>query len=211
MTARASTQKTALTDISQLDFTKLYTYEEYYTWQFPERIELIDGVPYQLMSAPRTNHQRISISLSARWFNFLEDKNCEVFAAPIDVYFPNPAGGKINTVVQPDLCIVCDTSKIEEKGIKGAPDLVIEILSSNKNRDLTNKYSLYEREGVQEYWIVHPNEKWLVIYTINEEGRFSGSKHYTPEDGNINAVLFPEFKVDLRKLFDFEDLVNDKK
>jgi len=119
------------------------------------------------------------------------------------VYFPNGKGDKINTVVQPDLCIVCDASKIERKGIKGAPDLIIEILSSNKNRDLNEKYILYERERVQEYWIIHPDEKWLVIYTLNDNGKYIGSKHYTVDDGNIHSLLFPNFKVDLQKLFDF--------
>jgi len=191
MTAETSAQRIALTDINQLDFDQLYTYEEYYTWQFPERIELIDGVPFHLMSAPGVPH-------------FLKDKSCKILVAPIDVYFPNATGGKINTVVQPDLCIVCDTAKIERRGIKGAPDLIIEILSSNKKRDLTEKYSLYEREGVQEYWIVHPDEKWLIIYTLNDKAKFIGSQHYTTGDGSINSILFPEFKVDLIQLFDFE-------
>jgi len=119
------------------------------------------------------------------------------------VYFPNVKGDKTNTVVQPDLCIVCDTSKIERKGINGAPDLIIEILSSNKKRDLTEKYALYEREEVQEYWIIHPDEKWLVVYTLNNKAKYIGSKHYTPDDGSIHSLLFPNFKIDLMQLFDF--------
>lgn len=203
MTAQRQSQKINLTDISQLNFDKLYTYEEYFTWQFPERIELIDGVPYHLFPAPNMLHQTIVVSLTVLWGSFLKDKKCKIFVAPFDVYFPNGKSDKINTVVQPDLCIICDSAKIEKKGINGAPDLIIEILSSNQKRDLTDKYSLYEREGVQEYWIVHPDEKWLVIYTLNDNAKYIGSKHFTPEDGSINSVSFPDFKVDLAKLFDF--------
>jgi len=210
MTVANSNTKMGLIDISQLDFNERYTYEEYNSWKFTERIELIDGAPYQVMSAPKIIHQRVSMRLSAMWFNFLFDKNCEVFAAPVDVYFLNPKGGKINTVVQPDLCIVCIASKIEEKGIKGAPDLVIEILSPNNKRDLTEKYSLYEREGVKEYWIVNPNEKWLVIYTLDSNANYIGSKHYTPEDVKVSSILFPAFEVDLKKLFDIETVNQDQ-
>jgi len=208
MTASTAIQKRNLTDVNQLDFNQLYTYEDYCTWQFPERIELIDGVPYQLMSAPKIIHQRISMRLSGWWFIFLQTKSCEVFAAPIDVYFPNPNAGKKNTVVQPDLCIVCNTTKIEEKGISGAPDLVIEILSNDKKRDTHFKFNLYQREGVKEYWVVHPEEDWLIIYTLNEDKKYIGSKHYSVEDEKINSVLFPEFELDLRKLF---EAVNTKK
>ncbi len=93
-TATPSTLRTNLTDISQLDLSKLYTYEEYYTWQFPERIELIDGVPYQLMSAPRTNHQRVSMRFSGLWGNFLDGKSCEVFRCPNRCIFSKPKRSK---------------------------------------------------------------------------------------------------------------------
>jgi len=204
MTANSSIQKFGLTDISQSDFNQLYTYEEYYSWKFPERIELIDGVPYHLFPTPRTIHQYKSGLLFYKWYGFFEGKSCEVFAAPIDVYFSNSNGEKTNTVVQPDICIVCDAAKIEEKGINGAPDLIIEILSPKSKRDTHDKFNLYEREGVKEYWIVHPQDAWLVIYALNDDDKYVGSKHYTQEDGKINSVLFPDFKLDLKKLFEKE-------
>jgi len=118
-------------------------YEEYYTWQFPERVELIDG------TAPSMKHQEVSMTLSRFWANFFNGKKCKVFAAPFDVRFPKRDGSETNTVVQPDLCIICDVSKLENRGVNGSPDLIIEILSpNNPNRDKKVKYNLYEREGV---------------------------------------------------------------
>lgn len=202
VTVDTSIQKMNLTHISQLDFSQLYIYEEYCSWKFPERIELIDGVPYEMMSAPKFIHQRISMRFSRGWANFFDGKPCEVIAAPIDVYFRNTDGVKTNTVVQPDLYIVCDSAKIEENGINGVPDLIIEILSDNKKRDTHYKYNLYQREGVKEYWIEDPSEQWLIIYTLNEASKYTGSKHYGVEDEKINSVLFPEFVLDMVKLFE---------
>lgn len=204
MAVDASIKKMNLTDISQLDFNQLYTCEEYYSWKFPERIELIDGVPYQLMLGPRVIHQRLSMRFSGSWANFLDDKPCEVFAATIDVNFPNPKDGKTNTVVQPDIGNVCEASKIEEKGIYDAPDLIVEILFKDKKRDTHFKYNLYEREGVKEYWIVEPIEQWLIINTLNDNKKYIGSKQFAPEDGKINSVILPDFELDLKQLFDNE-------
>jgi len=202
MTALQS-QHQAITNLNQLDFNKLYTYEEYYTWQFPERVELIDGQLYHLFPGPNAKHQEISMTLSIFWGNFLNGKKCKVYAAPFDVRFPKRDGSKTNTVVQPDLCIICDLSKIEDRGINGAPDLVIEILSpSNSKREMTDKFNLYEREGVKEYWLIHPTEKWLMIYNLDNVHKYIGSKHFTLEDKNVASILFPDFNLDLERLFD---------
>jgi len=150
-------------------------------------------------------HQEVSMTLSGLWFNFLNDKKCKVFAAPFDVRFPKRDGSETNTVVQPDLCIVCDLAKLENRGVNGAPDLVIEILSpSNTKREMNDKYNLYEREGVQEYWLIHPIEKWLMIYHLETLGNYSGSKHFTPEDKSIESVLFPDFSLNLVELFNLD-------
>ncbi len=204
MTAIQSNQP-VISNINQLDFDKLYTYDEYYTWQFADRVELIDGKVYHLFPGPNTKHQEVSANLTYNWYGFFRNKKCKVFAAPFDVRFPKKDGSKTNTVVQPDLCIICDLSKIENRGVNGAPDLIIEILSpNNPNRDKKVKYNLYEREGVKEYWLVHPTEEWLLIYCLNDDGKYVGSKTFTPEDKTVCSVLFPDFKLDLVALFDLD-------
>lgn len=204
MTAIQSQQPTII-NINQLDFEQLYTYKEYYSWQFPDRVELIDGRLYHLFPGPSSKHQEVSVYLAAKWFNFFEKNKCKVFPAPFDVRFPKKDGSETNTVVQPDLCIICDLSKLENKGINGAPDLVIEILSvNNPNRDKKDKYNLYEREGVKEYWLVHPIEKWLLIYNLEKTGKYVGSKKFSSKDESVRSILFPDFNLNLVELFDLE-------
>jgi len=104
------------------------------------------------------------------------------------------------------LCIICDLSKIENRGINGAPDLVIEILSpSNTKREMTDKFNLYQQERVKEYWLIHPAEKWLMIYSLDKANKYIGSKHFTIEDISICSVLFPDFSLNLERLFDLKD------
>ena len=130
---------------------RLYTYDDYCTWDDDVRYELIYGVPY-VLEAPSVRHQEVSVEFSRLISNYLKGKQCKVFHAPIDVKpFPN----KNNVVLQPDLLVVCDKSKIESKFIVGAPDIVIEILSpSTASKDRLVKYNIYMDAGVKEYWIV---------------------------------------------------------
>ena len=114
-------------------------------------------------------------------FNFFEGKPCEVYAVPFDVRLPIPKSTKIYTVVQPDLCVICDNSKTDKRGAIAAPDLIVEILSpSNLKRDLSDKFNIYEEAGVKEYWIVSPRGKTVLIYVLRK-GKFIGLKPFIEE------------------------------
>ena len=157
-----------ITSLSQLDMTKQYTYTDYLTWWFDDRVELIKGYILK-MAAPLRVHQKISYKLLKKLSVQLNESTCDVYHAPFDVRFPKKydASGNIFDVVQPDICVICDSSKLDDRGCVGAPDLIIEILSEgNRNHDLKKKYLLYEEHGVKEYWIVFPNEKMVEVYTL---------------------------------------------
>ena len=122
-----------VTDINDLDLTKRYTYNDYLTWQFDEMVELIRGRVFRMSPAPLSAHQLISMEISGQIYDYLKGKKCKVVTAPFDVRLPLPpdrqTDAKIDTVVQPDICVICDLSKIDRRGCLGAPDWVIEILS----------------------------------------------------------------------------------
>ncbi len=177
--------------LSDLDITKTYTYADYLKWAFDERLELIKGKIFKMSPAPGSVHQRISFRLTLWLGNYLEGKLCELFVAPFDVRLPRLSGEdkEIITVVQPDICVVCDPSKIDTRGCLGAPDLIIEILSpGNNKKELKNKYEVYEEAGVLEYWIIHPEQKTFFKYTLIE-GRFQPSKLLTIGDVITTPIL----------------------
>jgi Uma2 family endonuclease len=180
-----------------------YTYADYLTWQMDEMVELIKGKIFKQAAAPRSNHQRVSGIVFNSLFNFLKGRKCEVFAAPFDVRLPvrSKRNEDIDTVVQPDICVICDPEKIDELGCVGAPDLVLEILSpGNNKKELQNKYEVYEESGVKEYWVIHPNECTLIIYTLIE-GKYSTSKILTMGDfAKSNAI--EGFELDLSEVFE---------
>jgi len=139
-----------------------YTYADYCTWDDSKRWELIEGVPYAMSPSPSPMHQTISVQLLRKIGNFLEGKPCKVFHAPFDVRLN--ADDEDDTVVQPDLLVVCDRSKIDNTGCKGAPDLVVEILSpSTARKDRVLKFQQYQQAGVREYWIVDPETKSVQV------------------------------------------------
>ena len=145
-----------------------YTYADYYNWSEEERWELINGEAYA-MSAPSRLHQKILVELARQIGNYLEEKTCEIYVAPFDVRLPkrNEKDEQIDTVIQPDLSIICDESKLDNKGCRGAPDWIIEILSpSSKLMDMEVKRKLYEQHGVKEYWIINPEENQLMVYSF---------------------------------------------
>ena len=150
--------------------TKRYTYADFCSWDDDKRWELIDGLPYA-MAAPLIPHQRASGRIYRQVSNFLHKKTCEIFHAPTDVRLN--ADTKDDTIVQPDLLVVCDKSKIDNKGIIGAPDLVMEILSpsSSASYDTIVKFMLYLNAGVREYWIVDP-VNGAVIVNILRDGTY---------------------------------------
>ncbi len=146
---------------------KNYTYADYCAWSDDERWELIDGVAYAMSPGPTTLHQSILGELFAQIHNFLIGHSCKVIPAPFDVRLN--ADKDDNTVVQPDISVVCDRSKLNEKGCKGAPDLVIEILSpASSSRDKVLKFNKYLEAGVREYWLVDPSDKTVMVFSFEE-------------------------------------------
>ena len=182
---------------------RIFTYKDYLTWNDNERWELINGTAYNMAPAPSVNHQRISRQLLLQIGNFLSDKPCEVFSAPLDVRLPetNEKDEDTKNVVQPDIVVICDSSKLDEKGCKGTPDLIIEIVSpASASIDNIKKMELYEKNGVKEYWIVHPIYKIITIYKITENGLYGKPEIYSEED-KIEVELLKGLTVDLSLVF----------
>lgn len=194
-----------ITELSQLDPSAYYTYADYLLWKFQERVELIKG-GLRKMAAPSVRHQRISSKLFREISWFLKPHACDVFAAPFDVRLPLPAnrvkGDKIDTVVQPDICIVCDKSKLDEQGCVGAPDLIVEILSpGNSRKEMREKYDLYQETGVTEYWVVFPSEQVLQRYRLNEAGIYQAQLPNV--EGDVVGISFlPGFELKVEEIFE---------
>jgi len=179
---------------------KIYTYADYIAWPENERIELIDGQIY-LMTSPSRTHQRILGQLFYQFFDYLKDKSCEVYMAPFDVRFPDgneKDEENIKSVVQPDIVVVCDESKLDEKGCTGAPDLIIEIIStSTAQKDKLHKFNLYEKYGVKEYWIVEPENKILSVFILQNNERYGRPDIYTQDD-KVKVSIFEDLVIDLK-------------
>lgn len=194
-----------ITSLSQLDPNEVYSYADYLAWKFEERIELLRG-HIAAMSAPSRTHQKISINLSRIISQQLYRSTCEVYAAPFDVrlpHFDTRNNTQVVTVVQPDLCVICDENKLDAKGCIGAPDLIIEILSpGNSRREMKDKFEIYQEVGVKEYWIVNPTEKIVNIYIRNEVGKFVGLQPCVSDD-IITSLIVPNLQVDLTEVFDY--------
>jgi Uma2 family endonuclease len=192
-----------ITSLDQLDLSKQYTFADYFKWQINERLELLRGYIHQ-MAAPSREHQDISRNLGRQIDAYFYVKKCSWYSAPFDVRFPRYDKVKekeIITVVQPDICVICDEKKLDKKGCLGAPDLIIEILSpGNSKKEMRNKFDIYEESGVKEYWIVNVMDKNVLIYTLNETGKFIGQRPYV-EDEIMNSFVFPELSVDLNQVF----------
>ncbi len=182
---------------------KKYSYADYLQWPDEERWEIIDGVPYDMSPAPSTKHQAISMELGRQIANYLRDKECRVFAAPFDVRLPLNAekDEEIYNIVQPDLSVICDPSKLDEQGCKDAPDLVIEIISPfTAKKELNEKFNLYERSGIPEYWVVFPKFNVVVVYSLDDEGRYQKSGDFT-SDQVLSTKLFPGLEIKLEDVF----------
>ncbi|MDD1623427.1 MAG: Uma2 family endonuclease [Methylococcaceae bacterium] len=198
---------TKITQLSQLDLTASYSYADYLTWQLNETVELIKG-KIQLMSpAPNVKHQRLSIYLSSRLFYYFENKACQVFSAPFDVRLYDRTKSllvnkEITTVVQPDICVICDNSKLDEQGCNGAPDWIIEILSKgNSKKEVKIKHALYAESGVKEYWLVFPYEEVIQQFVLNDENNsYQLVNSYAGDDVAV-PYLFADLAIDLSVLF----------
>ena len=179
-----------------------FTYADYRSWPDDERRELIDGVAYNMSPAPGFRHQSVSSEMVIQFGTHLRNSACRVLAAPFDIRLPrgDEADDEIDTVVQPDLVVVCDRKKLDDKGCKGAPDLVIEILSPpTSSKDLHEKFRLYERVGVKEYWIVHPLDRTVMVFRHDGDS-FTRPAMFAGED-QIGVPLLGELVVDLSLVF----------
>lgn len=190
-------------NVEEPDSSNTYTYADYLQWQFEERLELFRGKIFRL-SAPNTRHQEISGNLTAVLHAYLKGKECKVFHAPFDVRLPlknKKNDDEVITVVQPDVCVICDQLKLDSRGCCGAPDLVIEILSpGNSKKEIKLKHELYEEAGVKEYWIINPVEENIVVFLLNEEEKFSGLKMYAGDD-TIESIAVPGLNINLTEIF----------
>lgn len=193
-------------DIDQLDFTKQYTYTDYLTWRFKERVELIKGWIKKMSPAPKRKHQKIVGSFHISFSLFLQNKSCEIYMAPFDVRLIKNKGTskEINTVVQPDICIICDTNKLDDYGCIGAPDLIVEVLSlSTSKNDYGIKFDLYEESAVKEYWIVNPELHTIEVYTLTK-GKYQLFQEFKETEiiKEATSVLFPKFTLNLNSVFE---------
>jgi Uma2 family endonuclease len=186
--------------VEEPDLTGSYNYANYLTWQWDEMVELIHGKIYKMSPAPGSKHQKVSGNLSGLLWQYLRGKRCQVFTAPFDVRLPSKENKEedkeIINVVQPDLCV------IDERGCIGAPDWIIEILSPHTNtKDLREKFDLYEEAGVREYWAIHPHDETVLVYTLNDNGKYQGIlKPYIRTD-KITSLALPGLIVDLEEVF----------
>ncbi|MFA6506197.1 MAG: Uma2 family endonuclease [Treponemataceae bacterium] len=166
---------TAVEGTAALKNEKRYTYADYKTWPEGERWELIKGVPYAMSPAPVRRHQRLVGLLFLQLGKWFEGKACVPMLSPLDIFLPetDESLDATDTVVQPDLVVVCDESKLVDEGVRGAPDFAIEILSpSTAWRDQTEKRDLYEKHGVREFWVINPETREVTAWNL-ENGKFS--------------------------------------
>ncbi len=183
---------------------RVYTYKEYASWPVDERWELIDGIAWNMSPAPVRRHQKMLGDLHLIFREYFEGKPCEVYLAPFDVFFPEDKNQKmddVTTVVQPDLSVICSQDKLVDKGCFGPPDLVVEILSPyTSKKDLNEKFRLFERSGVYEYWVVDPGNKYIRIFKqlrsggydpgeVFETGDTAASSHFSELRVNIDALI----------------------
>ena len=196
-----------ITDINQLDFNKKYTYADYLTWQFKERVELIKGRLFRMSPAPNVKHQRIVTDITIALGVFLRGNDCQVFTAPFDVRLPNldKNNSQKYTVVQPDVTVICDASKLDEQGCNGAPDLVVEVLSpGNTAKEMNDKFEVYQNAGVQEYWLVDPEREHIIIYSLNKKGEYVGSRPYVTGK-KVESEVLPGFVLDTNDIFSLKE------
>ncbi len=196
-----------ITSIDQLDPTATYSYADYLAWQFEEMVELIKGKVYRNMSpAPNRRHQRIAGNLFLELGPFFKKNPCQLYSAPFDVrLFDQKKSSKQNkdiyTIVQPDLCVVCDLNKLDDQGCLGAPDWIIEIASpATRHKDQKVKLALYEENGVREYWIVFPEINSVAVYELQADGRYRLRSLYNETDV-VQVGIFPDLSVQLSEIF----------
>ena len=189
----------------ELDLKKRYSYADYLTWMDNVRRELIEGF-IKLMAAPRDIHVEVCLNIIGNLWTILKKNkgHCKVRHAPFDVRFPKngeTANDKIYTVVQPDISVICDLSKLDEDGCLGAPDMIVEVLSpSTFKKDWNEKFFLYEAHGVKEYWIVHPKDKSVHVFLLQDDGKYNAGVLYERK-GTVPVHIFDGYLIDLDDIF----------
>ena len=189
-----------ITDIEQLDLiNSVYTYTDYVLWNIKDRLEVIKGKIFRL-DTPDVSHQKISGNLYGEMYHYFKGKSCKLFAVPFDVVLKNKKGIE-DSVVQPDICVVCDPKKLEnDKRCLGAPDLIIEILSpGNTKKEMRDKYEFYEEAGVYEYWVVRPIDKEITQFVL-ENGKYRALPPIIEGD-MVSSAKFPELTVATEDIF----------
>ncbi len=207
-----------VTQLSDLDRNVRYSYADYLTWQLDEAVELIKGKIFPMSPAPRRIHQAISRNLEATLIPFFQQSTCELYHAPFDVRLYDrrksvKAAKEVFSVVQPDICVVCDPAKLDDLGCNGAPDFIVEILSddpkrkrkSGAERDLKIKYALYEENGVREYWVVDPELQTLHQFWLDEDRGAYRLLRIWVNNEVLTAQLFPDLQLDLAEVFGLSD------
>lgn len=179
-----------------------YTFADVLAWEENERIEIINGEAV-MMAPPSSIHQRIVMGLSGQLYAYLRGKSCEVFPAPFAVRLFEQAGeapGDVDTMVEPDISVICDRHKVDDRGCKGAPDLIIEVLSPSTTRhDRFTKFNLYQRAGVREYWIVDPTDKSVQVFVL-EDGRYTARVFDAVKD-KMRVSILEDCVLDLSDVF----------
>lgn len=196
-----------ITELSQLDMDGTYSYADYLTWRLEESVELIKGKIMAMSPAPNVKHQRTSLKLLRPIDNYFLHKSCEVFIAPFDVKLYDRRKSLLKdqeafSVVQPDLCVICDPGKLTQQGCDGSPDWIIEVLSpGNSKKELRLKYDLYQENGVIEYWAVHPYEQAVYQFVLDQSTEKYQLHAMHPGDEIAIPYLFPDLQIDLNDVF----------
>jgi Uma2 family endonuclease len=186
-----------------------FTYADYLTWNFKERLELIRGRIFKMSPAPTVTHQKVQANIFGELFLYLKNKKCSVFVAPIDVRLKGKPFRKkklrddqITTVVQPDIIVVCDEEKLSDnRCVDGAPELVIEILSpGNTKTETKHKFGLYEENGVLEYWMVYPEYKQIYVFLLNEKEEYGKPVIYEANE-NISSTVLRGSSISMEDIF----------
>lgn len=191
----------------EVDYGHHYTYSDYLKFTFDEMVEIIKGKIFKMSPGPSTFHQSISGNFAGQLFVKLRGKKCKWFTAPFDVILPVKGKDFMQSdrIVQPDIVVICDQSKIKERGCFGAPDWIIEILSPHTSKkDLQDKFDLYEESGVQEYWIIEPKNQTVEVFVLENEV-YQRITTYVQDDIAPCNVL-PDLEIDLKVLFEGGDL-----
>jgi len=196
-----------ITQLSQLDMNGTYSYADYLTWQLEENVELIKGKIMAMSPAPNLKHQSVITNLGGSLYQYFHKRPCKLFYAPFDVKLYNSQKSKLSdqdvfSVVQPDLCVICDKDKLTEQGCNGAPDWIIEILSpGNSKKEMRLKYDLYQENGVTEYWLVYPYEQAVYQFVLDQTTEKYQLFAMVAGDELATPFLFPELHIDLADVF----------